>query len=117
MTELTPELWQRVLEFAKAPLVPLPCYPSRWQRDWTREAVLAYNALCAAAREDLELAIAFRSEEILNHLKAEEVAACRFWHSLTRYRDFLSMLFGDDDAWPSVQFLAPPEYEPLFVHD
>jgi hypothetical protein len=119
MTELPPDLWKRVLEFARAPPVFLPLYPAQWRREWVQEALAAHDALCSAGRQDLELAIAFHSEELLQHLRLQEVRAVRFWQYLTRYRDFMDMLFGNDGAWSVVEFLPPPtvDREPIFVYE
>jgi hypothetical protein len=120
MTELPSDLWKRVLEFARAPPVSLPLYPAQWRREWVQEALAAHDALLSAGRQDLELAIAFGSQELLQHLRLQEISACRFWQYLTRYRDFMDMLFGnDDDDWSLVEFLPPPtiDREPIFVYE
>jgi hypothetical protein len=111
---LPAELWDRVLEFARPNEVLLPSYPRFWRRDWVDEALEAYRALLAAGREHLELAVAFRSEDIFDELVAQQVFACRYYDYVCRYRDFISLYRDEElDPQPFYVLFSPPDLENL----
>jgi hypothetical protein len=109
---LPAELWKRVLEFARPCEVLLPSYPHFWRRDWVDEALEAHHALLAAGRERLELAVAFRSEDIFDELIMQQVFACRYYDYVCRYRDFISMYRDEElDPQPLYVLFSPPDLE------
>ena len=123
--QLPRDLWEKVLEFARPAEVFLPRYPSFWRHDWVLHAFMAHFSLRAAAREALELALLFRSDAAIKHLREQELLAFRYWLYLCRYRDIVELYNenGDEDEEsapePFFVLFSPLDLErlPVFVSD